>query len=196
METGMSAAISQLVSLRHGYWLTLLLLVSACRPARRWSSAAVSVIRRDVQPVCSWRCCVAGFVVAGIASSDSEEDRLRAVLYGVEVLAAASFAAVILCAPVNETPPRPALAGAGHAPLSARTPWCKPAHGRRFAGALMLVLLRTDLISSWRQATPADAPNRFVINAARSRAIEFQKALRRRREKFDWYPMICGRLVE
>ncbi len=29
---------------------------------------------------------------------------------------------------------------------------------------MLLVLLRTDLISAWRAATPADAPNRFVIN--------------------------------
>ena len=29
---------------------------------------------------------------------------------------------------------------------------------------VLLVLLRTDLISSWRRATPPDAPNRFVIN--------------------------------
>ena len=29
---------------------------------------------------------------------------------------------------------------------------------------VLLALLRTDLISSWRQATPKDAPNRFVIN--------------------------------
>ena len=29
---------------------------------------------------------------------------------------------------------------------------------------MLLVLLRTDLIGSWRQATPANAPNRFVIN--------------------------------
>lgn len=29
---------------------------------------------------------------------------------------------------------------------------------------VLLVLLRTDLIASWRQATPPDAPNRFVIN--------------------------------
>jgi putative ABC transport system permease protein len=28
---------------------------------------------------------------------------------------------------------------------------------------LLLVLLRTDLIDSWRRATPPDAPNRFVI---------------------------------
>ena len=29
---------------------------------------------------------------------------------------------------------------------------------------MLLVLLRTDLVDSWRNATPADAPNRFVIN--------------------------------
>ena len=61
---------------------------------------------------------------------------------------------------------------------------------------VLLVLLRTDLISSWRQATPADAPNRFVINVMPEQGEAFVKALHDGGvTKFDWYPMIRGRLV-
>ncbi len=61
---------------------------------------------------------------------------------------------------------------------------------------VLLVLLRTDLISGWRGSTPPDAPNRFVINLMPEQAQPFQKALRDAGvEKFDWYPMIRGRLV-
>jgi putative ABC transport system permease protein len=57
-------------------------------------------------------------------------------------------------------------------------------------------LLRTDLISSWRQATPPDAPNRFVINVQPEQSEAFQQALRQAGvSRFDWYPMIRGRLV-
>ncbi|MBC7956978.1 MAG: FtsX-like permease family protein [Cytophagales bacterium] len=60
----------------------------------------------------------------------------------------------------------------------------------------LLVLLRTDLISSWRQATPPDAPNRFVINVQPEQGDAFQARLRAGGvNKFDWYPMIRGRLV-
>jgi putative ABC transport system permease protein len=61
---------------------------------------------------------------------------------------------------------------------------------------VLLVLLRTDLISGWRSSTPPDAPNRFVINLMPEQAQPFQQALRDAGvEKFDWYPMIRGRLV-
>ena len=61
---------------------------------------------------------------------------------------------------------------------------------------ILLVLLRTDLISSWRKATPADAPNRFVINVMPEQSDAFQASLRQAGiNKFDWYPMIRGRLV-
>ncbi|MFT7115922.1 MAG: putative ABC transport system permease protein [Rhodoferax sp.] len=61
---------------------------------------------------------------------------------------------------------------------------------------VLLVLLRTDLISSWRQATPADAPNRFVINVMPAQSKDFQKALQEANvPEFDWYPMIRGRLI-
>ncbi|MBS0444789.1 MAG: FtsX-like permease family protein [Proteobacteria bacterium] len=61
---------------------------------------------------------------------------------------------------------------------------------------VLLVLLRTDLIDSWRQATPKDAPDRFVINIQPDQADAFQAALRGGGvDRYDWYPMIRGRLV-
>ena len=61
---------------------------------------------------------------------------------------------------------------------------------------VLLVLLRTDLIDSWRQTTPADAPNRFVINIAPEQGEAFRAALASRGvNSYDWFPMIRGRLV-
>jgi len=61
---------------------------------------------------------------------------------------------------------------------------------------MLLVLLRTDLISSWRNATPVDAPNRFVINIQPEQSQEFLKAIQTAGvQRYDWYPMIRGRLV-
>jgi putative ABC transport system permease protein len=61
---------------------------------------------------------------------------------------------------------------------------------------VLLVLLRTDLINSWRQATPADAPNRFVINLQPDQEAPFKAVLAETGvAKYDWYPMIRGRLV-
>ena len=61
---------------------------------------------------------------------------------------------------------------------------------------VLLVLLRTDLISSWRQATPPDAPNRFVINLQPEQAAAFKDKLAASGvTRYDWYPMIRGRLV-
>jgi len=61
---------------------------------------------------------------------------------------------------------------------------------------VLLVLLRTDLISSWRQATPKDAPDRFVINVQPEQADAFRQRLDSAGVKnYDWFPMIRGRLV-
>ena len=61
----------------------------------------------------------------------------------------------------------------------------------------LLVLLRTDLVRSWQQATPVDAPNRYVINILPEQQAPFQAALRSAGvAQFDWYPMVRGRLIE
>jgi len=62
---------------------------------------------------------------------------------------------------------------------------------------LLLVLLRTDLVESWRNATPADAPNRFVINIQPDQARDFLDMLQQAGvAQKDWYPMLRARLVE
>ncbi len=61
---------------------------------------------------------------------------------------------------------------------------------------VLLVLLRTDLVSSWRNATPPDAPNRFVINIQPDQADAFRQTLKDAGvARFDWFPMVRGRLV-
>jgi putative ABC transport system permease protein len=60
----------------------------------------------------------------------------------------------------------------------------------------VLVLLRTDLIDSWRAATPRDAPNRFVINIQPDQAPAYRALLKTAGvQGDDWFPMIRGRLV-
>ena len=60
----------------------------------------------------------------------------------------------------------------------------------------LLVLLRTDLVQSWRDATPADAHNRYVINILPDQEQGFQQALRAGGvSQYDWFPMVRGRLV-
>ncbi len=61
---------------------------------------------------------------------------------------------------------------------------------------MLLILVRTSLIQSWRASTPADAPNRFVINIQPAEVTDFQKLLKEAGvQRFDWYPMSRGRLV-
>ena len=62
---------------------------------------------------------------------------------------------------------------------------------------LLLTVVRGDLVNAWRQATPADAPNQFVIN------IQPDQTQRVSRELVAngviapiLYPMIRGRLIE
>jgi len=60
----------------------------------------------------------------------------------------------------------------------------------------LLVLLRTDLVASWRRATPANAPDRFVINVQPDQAQDFLAHLSASGVRSpDWFPMIRGRLV-
>lgn len=61
---------------------------------------------------------------------------------------------------------------------------------------MLLILLRTDLIASWRNATPAEAPNRFVINIQPDQGEAFRSRLQAAGvQNYDWFPMIRGRLV-
>jgi putative ABC transport system permease protein len=83
----------------------------------------------------------------------------------------------VAAAPCRAGERRAALAGAGHAADRRAAGLCGAAGQALAVGLLalvLLVLLRTDLISSWRQATPPDAPNRFVINLQPEQGEAFQ----------------------
>jgi putative ABC transport system permease protein len=60
----------------------------------------------------------------------------------------------------------------------------------------VLVLLRTDLIDSWRSATPPDAPDRFVVNVQPDQAAAYRRTLKAAGvQGDDWFPMSRGRLI-
>lgn len=168
---------------------------------------ALRVIRRDVGALKPASIAVLaagtlGFVALLLAVS--ADPKLGAIAVGgfaaaVCLFAAASYVAVqVLRRAVPETrAPRWLV-------LATRQIAARPAFAVLQVSALavgllalvLLVLLRTDLIASWRQATPPDAPNRFVINVMPEQGDAFRAALAGAGvAKYDWYPMIRGRLV-
>ncbi|MBY4895725.1 ABC transporter permease [Cupriavidus sp. AU9028] len=60
---------------------------------------------------------------------------------------------------------------------------------------LLLGMTRNDLIDSWRNATPADAPNRFIINIQPDQRAEVARMLSGAGIREELYPMVRGRLT-
>lgn len=61
---------------------------------------------------------------------------------------------------------------------------------------LLLTVVRGDLMTAWRSATPPDAPNRFVINIMQDQKAEIEQRLAAASVKeVQLYPMIRGRLT-
>jgi len=61
---------------------------------------------------------------------------------------------------------------------------------------LLLTVVRGDLMGAWRSATPADAPNRFIINIQPDQTAALTQRLARARVgDAVLYPMIRGRLT-
>ena len=165
------------------------------------------VIRRDVGQLKPASLAVLGLGVAGFAAlllAASADRKLGLIAVGGFAVAVLVFAGLgwlavkLLRASVNEATAPPWLV------LATRQVAARPAYTVVQISALavgllalvLLVLLRTDLVSSWQQATPADAPNRFVINIMPEQGEAFQQALRSGGvTRYDWYPMIRGRLV-
>ncbi|MEO8856799.1 MAG: FtsX-like permease family protein [Burkholderiaceae bacterium] len=169
---------------------------------------ALRVIRRDVGNLKPASLAVLGVGVAGFAAlllGASSDLTLGLIAVGgfaaaVLVFAVLSWVAVkLLRRSVNETT-APRWLVLATRQISARPAYAVVQVSALAVGLLalvLLVLLRTDLISSWRKATPPDAPTRFVINVLPEQAEAFQQALREAGvERYDWYPMIRGRLVE
>jgi putative ABC transport system permease protein len=165
------------------------------------------VIRRDVGNLKPASMAVLGLGVAGFAAlllAASSDLKLGLIAVGgfagaVLVFAGLGYVAVrLLRVSVNEsTAPRWLVLATRQ--ISARPAYAVVQISALAVGLLalvLLVLLRTDLINSWRKATPPDAPNRFVINIMPEQGDAFTQALRDGGvAKFDWFPMIRGRLV-
>ncbi len=165
------------------------------------------VIRRDVGGLKPASLAVLGVGVAGFAALllAASADRMLGLLavggfaVAVVLFAGLSWVAVkLLRRSVNEnTAPRWLVLATRQ--ISARPVYAVVQVSSLAVGLLaliLLVLLRTDLISSWRKATPPDAPNRFVINVMPEQGPDFLKTLKDAGvQKMDWYPMIRGRLV-
>ncbi len=190
-----------------GTGLTLLLAFGLPPVLQLASVPALRVMRRDVGELKAttlsvWALGLTGFAVLLIAVSRDLKLGLMVVggFAGAVLLFAgmAWLAVYVLRRTVMEGSAPPWLMLATRQ-ISARPVYAMVQVSALAVGLLalaLLVLLRTDLISSWRNATPVDAPNRFVINIQPSQAEPFLQTLREAGvNKLDWYPMIRARLV-
>ena len=207
VESALPAATLWPVAFGMGMGLTLLLAFGLPPVLQLASVPPLRVIRRDVGNLKPASIAVLGVGMLGFAAllvAASSDLKLGLIAVGgfagaVLVFAAASYAAVkLLRASVNEdVAPRWLVLATRQ--LSARPAYAVVQTSALAVGLLalmLLVLLRTDLVDSWRKATPPDAPNRFVINVQPEQGDAFKKALVDAGvKKFDWYPMIRGRLV-
>jgi putative ABC transport system permease protein len=207
LDTALPAASLWPAALGLGMGLTLLLAFGLPPVLQLAQVPPLRVMRRDVGNLRPASIGVLGVGVAGfatlllVASSDLKLGLIAVGGFAGAVLlfALLSWLAVkLLRVSVNEqTAPRWLV-------LATRQIAARPAFAVVQVSALsvgmlallLLVLLRTDLIGSWRQATPPDAPNRFVINVMPEQGAAFRAALTQGGvQKFDWYPMIRGRLI-
>lgn len=207
VDSALPAATLWPVGLGLGMGLTLLLAFGLPPVLQLAQVPPLRVIRRDVGNLRPASLGVLAVGVAGFAAllmAASSDVTLGLIAVGgfagaVVVFALMSWIAVkLLRRMVNETT-APRWLVLATRQISARPAYTVVQVSALSVGLLalvLLVLLRTDLISSWRQATPPDAPNRFVINVMPDQSEPFQQALKDAGvQKFDWFPMIRGRLV-
>ncbi|WP_198969651.1 ABC transporter permease [Xylophilus sp. ASV27] len=207
VETALPAPGLWPVAFGFGVGLTLLLAFGLPPVLQLARVPPLRVIRRDVGGL---RPASAGVLILGVAGfaalllAASRDPKLGLIAVGgfagaVLLFAALGWVAVqLLRRAVNEqTAPRWLVIATRQ--ISARPAYTVVQISALAVGLLalvLLVLLRTDLIGSWRAATPPDAPNRFVINVQPDQSEAFQQALRTAGvAQYDWYPMIRGRLV-
>ncbi|MEZ5719517.1 MAG: FtsX-like permease family protein [Burkholderiaceae bacterium] len=207
VESSLPAASVWPAALGLGVGLTLLLAFGLPPVLQLAQVPPLRVIRRDMGALRPASLVVLGLGVAGFAALllvVSSDIRLGLIAVGgfaaaVAVFAVLSWLAVLLLrSSVNETT-APRWLVLATRQISARPAYAVVQVSSLAVGLLalvLLVLLRTDLIDSWRQATPPDAPNRFVINIQPDQERAFQQTLQDAGvRRYDWYPMIRGRLV-
>jgi putative ABC transport system permease protein len=71
------------------------------------------------------------------------------------------------------------------------------AFGLTFLAMALIALVRTDLLATWQQQLPADAPNHFAFNVLPSEVAAVERFFARERVPAQaMYPMVRGRLTE
>ncbi len=207
VDAGLPAPGLGPVGLGLGMGLTLMIAFGLPPVLQLSRVPPLRVIRRDVGQLkpASLAVLLLGMVgFAGLLMMASRDLLLGGIAVGGFTVAVVLFAVVsylavrLLRASVNEnTAPRALIMATRQ--LSARPVYAVVQISALSVGLLalvLLVLLRTDLIASWRNATPPDAPDRFVINIQPDQGQAFRAALKEGGvSEFDWYPMIRGRLV-
>lgn len=207
IESSLPAASLWPVVFGLGMGMTLLLAFGLPPVLQLAQVPPLRVIRRDVGSLKPASLAVLGLGLAGFVTlllATSSDLKLGLITVGgfaaaVVLFAGISYLAIkLLRMSVNDaTAPRWLV-------LATRQLTARPAFAVVQISALslgllaliLLVLLRTDLIDSWRKATPPDAPNRFVINVMPEQSESFQQTLKQAGVKnYDWFPMIRGRLV-
>jgi putative ABC transport system permease protein len=207
VDSALPAASLWPVAFGLGMGLTLLFAFGLPPVLQLAQVPPLRVIRRDVGGLKPASLAVLLIGIAGFAAlllAASSDLKLGLIAVGgfagaVAVFAGMSYVAVkLLRRSVNEaTAPRWLV-------LATRQISARPAYAVVQVSALavgllaliLLILLRTDLIASWRQATPPDAPNRFVINIMPEQSDAFVQNLKDNAvTKYDYFPMIRGRLI-
>ena len=167
------------------------------------------VLRRDLGGLRPWSAAMGllgAVALFGLLLTVARDMRMGAIALGGFVAAMALFAvfggsAILLLRRVVE---RHAERLPNWLSLATRQVTAQPGHsvvqvcalGIGLLALMLLVLIRTDLITSWKAASPPDAPNRFVINIQPDQVDAFQQALRAGGvQQYDWFPMARGRLV-
>ena len=207
VDAALPAASLQPVFFGLGMGLTLLLAFGLPPVLQLAQVPPLRVIRRDMGGLKPTSLSVLGLGVAGFAAllvAASSDLKLGLIAVGgfavaVVLFAALSWGAVVLLRRVVNEATAPRWLVLATRQISAHPVFAVVQVSALAVGLLaliLLVLLRTDLISSWRKATPPDAPNRFVINVMPDQSASFQQSLRDGGVKnFDWFPMIRGRLI-
>ena len=207
VETALPAPGWWPVAFGLGVGLTLILAFGLPPVLQLAQVPALRVIRRELGELRPMSLGVLALGVAGFAVlllAASRDLKLGLITVGgfagaVALFALASWGAVLLLRRLVRENTAPRWLVLATRQLSARPVYAVLQVSSLAVGLLallLLVLLRTDLIRSWRQATPADAPNRFVINIQPDQAQAFRQQLQQAGVSgYDWYPMIRGRLV-
>lgn len=167
---------------------------------------ALRVLRRDLDPTepSAWVVAIAG--LAGLSallwwkagSATLGTAMLVGILATVAVLALLAWALILLVRRLRTRLRGPWRYGLANVSRRASASIAQvSALGLGLMALLLLTFVRTDLLDRWRDAMPADAPNRFIINVQPDQVPSVREFLAGQGvSEPELYPMIRARLTE